>query len=91
MKKASLIKVLALVLVIFTLFSMSTIGIVADTTDTTSVTIPEGQQAVHTLKISRGKIDRVNVTLSSFEIFSISNIAKGNPFFTNILLVSRLL
>ena len=45
----------------------------ADTTDTTSVTIPEGQQAVHTLKISRGKIDRVNVTLGSFEIFSISS------------------
>ena len=73
MKKATHLKIVAFVLVIFTLLSICTIGVAADVSETTAISIPDGKQAVYTAKITRGKIDRAIFTLGSFEIFSITS------------------
>ena len=62
MKKATRIKIVALALVIITLLGMCTVGAETSNTDT-SISIPEGKQAVYTLKVNRATAaDKATIT-----------------------------
>ena len=75
MKKATRIKIVALALVIFTLLSVCTISAATLNTDT-SISIPEGKQAVYTLKVNRATAaDKATIKLGTTEIFSVYSTA----------------
>ncbi len=76
MKKATNLKLIALVLVVFTIIQMlGAIGVSATSAgpNRTDISIPEGKQAVYTAKIDRANIDRVAFKLGKTEMFSITS------------------
>ena len=76
MKKARSLKLIALVLVVFTMIQMiGIVGVSATSagSNRTAISIPEGQQAVYTAKMSRERTDKVAFKLGSTEMFSITS------------------
>ena len=76
MKKATSLKIMALLLVVFTLVQMiGVVGVGATSAgpNRTEIDIPKGSQAIYTAKIDRAHTDRVAFKLGSVEMFSITS------------------